>query len=479
MNYEKLKEIIATSDFQTIYKVLTSQKSDEGRKIDDLKKQWDVGQHAVIDITSRPNRIVSYEDPDAPVDKPQTLQRTEEVARIPVPFQKKIVNSAVSFLFGNPVVVSAQPVTDEESLVLQAVTRMLEDAKIDSKNRLIARQLFRSTEVAEIWYPVEGSQAHEDYGFKTKFNLRTSVFSPWDGSLLFPFFDDYGDMIAFSREYDVKDEEGKTVRQFETYTVDYKFLWKQVSGAMWEPEPAVKNIIGKIPVVYASQDQAEWADVQLAIERLETLLSNHADTNDYNGSPTVVVEGAVLSMGKKGEQGKLLEIETGGKVEYLSWDHAPESIKLEIENLFDIIRSFTQTPDISFDSVKGLGSISGIALKLLFMDAHLKVMDKREIFDPYLSRRINLIKAYLGHMNLSLAKTAKKLNIDVEIQPFMIEDEAERIKMLVNAAGAKPAISQKTLVGMTGLVTNVETEYEQLQKEYDKENSFSISEPTI
>lgn len=80
---------------------------------------------------------------------------------------------------------------------------------------------------------------------------------------------------------------------------------------------------------------------------------------------------------------------------------------MEIENLFKIILSYTQTPDISFESAKGMGAIFGTALKLMFMDAHLKVLDKREIFDAYLKRRLNIIKAFVGAMDKTLAPTAK------------------------------------------------------------------------
>lgn len=51
-------------------------------------------------------------------------------------------------------------------------------------------------------------------------------------------------------------------------------------------------------------------------------------------------------------------------------------MKLEIDTLLRMIYTITQTPDISFDTVKGIGAVSGVALKLLFMDAHLKVQDK-------------------------------------------------------------------------------------------------------
>lgn len=476
MDYTTLSKLLQEGDFSAIYKVLTSQKKETD--ISELKKQWGVKEHKVCDKTERKDRTVVYEDPDAPVDQPKTFQRLEPVARIPIPFQKAIVGKAVSFLFGNPVTVSAQTKTDKETEALQAITRILDDNKADSKNRQIARQLFRSTEVAEIWYPLEGD-SHETYGFKTKFRLRMAMFSPWDGSHLFPYFDEFGDMIAFSREYTVTNDEAKQERHFECYTADVIRRWKQIQGADWELYYNKVNIVGKIPVVYAYQEQAEWEDVQYAIERLETLLSNHADTNDYNGSPTVIAEGGILSLGKKGEQGKVLEIEKGGKVEYLSWDHAPESVKMEIDNLFRIIYSFTQTPDISFDSVKGISSISGIALKLLFMDAHLKVMDKREIFDPYLSRRVNLIKAFLSKFSVGDAAIYNNLQVDTLIKPYLITDEKERLDMLVTASGGKALISQRSAVGLTGLVADQDAEYEQLQKEFEAANTMVIGEPTV
>ena len=82
-------------------------------------------------------------------------------------------------------------------------------------------------------------------------------------------------------------------------------------------------------------------------------------------------------------------------MQYVSWQQAPEAVKLEIETLLKLIYTITQTPDISFDAVKGLGAISGVALKLLFMDAHLKVQDKCEIFDDYLQRRVNVLLEYV------------------------------------------------------------------------------------
>lgn len=477
MKFAELKAIIDGDQIDKAIQALTSQKKDID--VDKLKKQWNVDDHEVLDKGKRKDKEISYEEKTEINGEvtTETKKKPEPVARIPIPFQKNIVGKAVSFLFGNPVKITSPAKAEAEIRVLDSVNKILDDNKTDSQNRVVAKQLFRSTQVAEFWYPIKTTTSHEEYGFATKFKLRMSVFSPWSGVQLFPLFDDYGDMIAFSREYVVKDEESKDVTHFETYTAETYYLWKK-SGETWEVIEKSKNPIKIIPVVYAEQEQSEWADVQYAIERLETIISNHADTNDYNGSPIAVASGEIISLGQKGERGKVVEMETGGKLEYLSWDHAPESIKMEIDNLFKIILTYTQTPDISFESVKGIGAISGIALKLLFMDAHLKVLDKREIFDPYLKRRINIIKAFIAMMNTSAAGTAKKLKIEAEITPYLIQDDLERMNLLITANGGKAVISQKTSVAQSGMVDDPDAEFKQIEMETAKANTMSITEPT-
>lgn len=479
MEYKDLKTLIESTDSEGIakaIKVISSQRPEI--PIDELRKQWDVSKHPVMDEITRPKREVKYDEEDENGNV-RVVTKREEVNRVPVPMQKNIVGKAVTFLFGNPVIVKANTSNDQEELALSAIRQVLEDNKSDSQNRVVAKQLFKSTQVVEIWYPEEKEEEHEDYGFKTKFKLRMATFSPWDGSELHPYFNATGDLIAFGRKFVRKDDEGQNETLFEVYTQDVYVLWKKGNNTDWVRADRVANIIKKIPVVFAEQEAAEWADVQKAIERLEFLLSNHADTNDYNGSPTIVAKGKVESFGRKGQTGKIIQTENGADVHYMSWDHAPESIRMEIENLFKIILAYTQTPDISFESVKGLGAISGIALRFLFMDAHLKVMDKREIFDPYLKRRMNIIKSFIGQFNISLKNVASKLKIDSEITPYTIEDVLEDITAMVTANGGKPVISQKASMKKLGLVNDPETDYDQLQEETDKANSFSVLEPSL
>jgi SPP1 family phage portal protein len=257
-------------------------------------------------------------------------------------------------------------------------------------------------------------------------------------------------------------------------------LWRQGDNGFEAVEGYPKPIaIGKIPIVYAFQEEFETQDVDLLIDRLETLLSNFADTNDYHAAPKIFVKGELLGFSKKGETGAIIQGDEKSEAKYLEWANAPEAVKLEIETLLRMIYTITQTPDISFDSVKGLGAISGVALKLLFMDAHLKVQDKREIFDEFLQRRVNVIKAFIGKFNTSLETDCENLEIEPEITPYMLTSEIDEINYWMTANGNKPMISQKQSVMAASLSQNPEADFEQIQDESSRENFFSIAEPVV
>ena len=408
--------------------------------------------------------------------------RPEPVARVALAIQKLIVKRAVAFTFGNPVTLNAEPADGtKEADVLQAVKRVLFDTKSRTLNRKIARAIYSATEAAELWYPVE--KPTSNYGFNSEFKLRVAIFSPLKGDLLYPYFDETGDMLAFSRQYEIKDNQGVKHTYFETYTDREHRLWN-LEGNQWKMQEGYpkENAIGKIPVIYGQQPAVEWEDVQNLIDRLEKLLSNFADTNDYHAAPKIFTTGTILGWAKKGESGAVIEGEEGATAQYLSWAQAPESVKLEIETLLRMIYTITQTPDISFDSVKGLGSISGVALKLLFMDAHLKVQDKMEIFDDYLQRRLAIIQAFLAQMNAKnkdFVSACDSLSIEPEIVPYMIEDEAAKVSTLLAATGQKAIVSRKTAVQQLGWVNDTEAEIEQIEDDENAAAYNDITEPTI
>lgn len=456
MNYKALEQMIQTGDMSRCIGVLENYCLVQN--ISDAVKQYDPKQHAVTDPTKRRDKEVKGED-----------DRTTDivyVSRLPIPIQKKIVLSAVSFL-GTPAL-AATPQEGAEEKMMAAIEKTYEGNKLDYRFRALAKIVMSQKEAAELWFmkDVEG-EYWSSTGIKGKFKLGMKVLSRSSGDTLLPVFDEYGDMIAFGRKYKQKNDQQKEIEHFDLYTAEKIYFTKNENGA-WQFKTekgeyitdvvALPNIIKKIPVIYYHQPLTEWEDVQPLIERLETITSNHADTNDYFDSPVVKAKGSITGWTEKGVSGKVLEMDTEADVEYLTWDSLPESKKLEIDNLLKYIYSFTHTPDISFEQMKGLGVFSGIALKMLFMDAHLKAADKEEMFGECLQRRLNFMKAALAKIDTSLSR-ATSLGVKPVFKYYVPNDYVEEIDSLVKSLNAG-MISKETAVKMNPLVNDPASEME-------------------
>lgn len=483
-----IEEIFKKATANDVISELKSSRFIPQPDVEEAKKALNPKLHDVNDPIKRPDKRVKV-DADNDADSAQKVIttdgeavnfRTEKVARVAIALQKLIIKRAVSFCFGNPPKYNATPQNDNEQAVLYALNRILVDVKSKSMNRKIARAIFGFKECAEYWYTVPVNKPHSKYGFPAQHKLRCALFSPEYGDTLYPYFDETGDMVAFSRAFSRKDDNGNAVDYFETFTDKEHWLWMNgtngYDAAPGYPKPIA---IGKIPVIYGHQPYFETEDVDKLIDRLEHLLSNFADTNDYHASPKIFTTGQINGWSKKGESGAVIEGEEGATMQYVSWQNAPESVKLEIETLLKLIYTISQTPDISFDAVKGLGAISGVALKLLFMDAHLKVQDKGEIFDDYLQRRVNVILAYIGQINTTLEKDCDNIIIEPELVPYMLVNELEELNYWLTANGNKPVISQEESVEGAGISKNVEATMQKIKDQTANENSFMVGEPII
>lgn len=126
----------------------------------------------------------------------------------------------------------------------------------------------------------------------------------------------------------------------------------------------------------------------------------------------------------------------------------------------------TQTPDISFENMKGVGNLSGIALRLMFLDAKLKSLKHHEGFGEGIQRRINLIMAALRVINIASA--------DIKVVPefvfYMPQNDKEIIDMLVTSTGGRAIMSRRTAIQNNPFVMDVEKENEDI--EADDAGSF-------
>lgn len=456
MELEQLINLSAS--FEDLKKAIEAEKAKD-TDLQDLIDQYDPANHEIRDVTKRPDKTVDNQD---------GTTRVEKVARITVALQKLIVSRAAAFLCGNPIDLEATPEGEVEESLLEVLRKTWEDNKLDYESKRLAKLMMSECECAELWY-VE--PAEEGYWKGTpndsatvKYRLRMRVLAPSLGDSLYPVYNSAGDMIAFGRGYQVKNMEGKLVERFDVYMAE-KTLYMEKGQGGWAlvKEEAPEIGIGKIPVIYYSQPAPEWADVQSKIDRLEKLLSNHADSNDYFAFPMMAISGEVLGMSAKGERGKVLQLENGASAQMITWTQAPESLKMEYNNLRSLIFDMTDTPDISIEQMKSLGTYSGIALKMLFLGAHLKAADKEENFGKSVQRRINYLKAALAKINVRLEK-ATVLSIKPRFEYFLPKNDQEKVDILSTAVTAK-IVSKKTAVALNPLVSDPEAEVTQIEEE--------------
>lgn len=424
------------------------------RNISEALKQFEPKDHKVHDPSIRRDKMIK--------DEKGNITDVVKVSRLSLALQKKIVMIGAAFL-GTPKVES-NPVGQVQENLVQVMDGVWELNKLDYKFKSIAEHVMSEKHCAELWYtPIAEPDYWEGYPFQGSRKFGMKLLAPSLGDELYPVFDDFGDMIAFGRQYWLKElVNGKIedIPHFDVYTAQHFYYTKQISGQWLHfdgkgynslTRVPIPSIFGKIPIIYYHQPAVEWADVQCLIERLETKFSNHADTNDYNDSPILKGKGKIKGFAEKGETGKLIELENDAELEYLVWNQAPESMKMEISNLLYMIHSLTHTPDISFENIKGLGQLSGTALDLFFMDAHLKAAHKEPIFAEGLQRRLNYLKKVIIMLDPSL-KAARPMRFKPKFKFFRIEDNPSTITMLTNAVqggilSTDTAVRQNPLVG--------------------------------
>lgn len=444
----------------------------------DTSKEIDIKQHAIYDEHLRPRKKV----------KKDGQTRLVDPARLPFSLQDIIVTRRVAFMNLGKVKLYAEPNTTEEERAFSLLHRLRENNKLSYKESEVANILHRELQAAKLWYSTDTDDASHWGGYSSvKKDFKVRLLAPSKGDSLLPVFDSMGDLIYFARGYEVSKldvtlasgEAGMTsgndekVRHLDVYSRDrlYRFQENAEAGGgtkgNWILTETVELPYGKIPVIYYSRELPIWANVQPLIERLEVVISNLADTNDYHASPTLVFKNVEDAKAQdKGENGKAILMKgEHADAKYVTWEQTVESVELEIDTLTNAIYSLTQTPNISFEEMKSLGDLSGVAFDRVFIDAHLA--SRREIEGGYgelIQRDINLQKALLASMDTSLSGALQSLSVTFEAPHFKLEDLDADVD-LAGKAYSSGLISQETAVGMTGLVTDAQEELERIREE--------------
>ncbi len=470
----KITEILALNDVYQIHNLLTARKQGFKTPLAELMAQWNPSKHKIFDERFRPKKRIKVPSGKTDPMTGKIIYRDKwiDVVRIAIPAQQLLVDMIVSFLLMNEVTYKVTnhgqkiSILDEKQQQLfDAVNHCYHDNKMRYFDKRLVRTVCRECEAAELWY-----MKTDDNGSFTG-EMKVQLLSRTRGDKLYPHFTDTHDMDGFAREYYTYDELGTSYLHFDVYTDRYVYQYGYTEN-VWKIEGVKPHGFTKIPVVYYRQDEAEWEKVQWAIDRVETCISNWGDTNDYFGTPKYFVQGDLKGFAEKGEQGAVF---VGGKdthMNVLSWDSSPESVKGEIANLFNIIYTFTQTADISFENMKTLGSnTSGAAIRLMFTAPYMKADLKTEMYGEMFTRRCNIVTngicntgAYVKGIGQDVAD-----NIDFEpiFKPYLPKNDVELLQLITTSNNGAKTTSNRRAIELNPLNDDPSKVAEEIKQEQE------------
>lgn len=398
------------------------------------------------------------------------------VTRVPLDFQKLAVKRMSELICGIPVKRIFKPENDTQKKVARFIEEIYQRNRIDAVNNERCVLLFASCEVFTLWYATE--ERTEIYGETSSLKMRCRNFSPMNGDEIYPYFDEYGDLIALSVGYQRKVGK-KMVQFFDTYTKDRHIKWSTETGEWAEVENETISL-GKIPGIYIYRPEPIWENTSSIVTEMEWALSRNGNYLRENSKPLFVVfADEQISYGDEKSPDKefrsVMQYPKGSTAQYITWQQAVENLKFYIETLRNIYFTQLQLPDWSYEKMSQQ-ALSGESRKQLFVDAQLKVKDESGRLLEFFDREVNVVKAFakiaLGN---KYDKEIDRLKVEIEITPFSITDEKDTITNLMAANGNMPIVSQREAIDILGWSTDTDKTLGEIQAQQQAD----VFEPTI
>ena len=472
-----------------INEIIDRKKRQPSQIIDDLKQKS-------IDVTPWATLRKEYEPKEHPVYKDRNYRdkvrrgKVEKMTRITYSIQKQAVKRMKELMFTIPVSRKYTSTNEQEKQAAAIMEAIFKKNRINALNLKRAHKLFASCEMVTIWFAQQQDTTYA--GFASKLKLRCRVFSPMDGDILYPLFDEYDDLIALSVQYTRK-KGTEDYTYFDTYTDAYHFRWVSKNSNGWEEDMEPEPInIGKIAGIYIHRDLPIWEDQSDNGYELEWTQSRQGNYLRKNSRPTWVIysdsQRPTAAQKKNAKQEpaddnagrNVLHYGKEDKAGYATWEQATDALKLHTEELRRNIHTSLQLPDMSMEQMKAT-PMSGEARKMLFIDCQMKVTDDSGDWLEFFDREVNVIRAFCKQMFPSLAGAFDTLTVENKITPFQINDRSQQIKDMSEGTGGKQIISRRTAIRELNIVPEEELDEEEqrIEKEEAATADAFNNEPTL
>lgn len=406
-------------------------------------------------------------------DKPRAGQSPYITEKLSRSRQRYINEVELFFLLGQPIVWEAT--SEDTDDAFQAYKDFLDNTRFNTSMRQAKRLAGAETECAKIYH------IYQDEGMP---QVKVKVISRSNGYILRPLFDQWDNLIAFGYGYTLL-ENGKSVDHFDIETPDFIYRCKK-QNIGWEVMP-VANPSGKINVIYYQQNKA-WDGAQNRISREEFADSKAADSVNYYSDPKLLATADVLELAKGGETSNVGEViklsnKESSMVEYLVPPEYSTMKEAEKKDLSTSILFDTFTPDFSYENMKGMGTLSGEALKRALALGYMKRDNLKEVYDILVDREKNLILAIMMNVtHIGLREQLSRLKVQHKFSEPFAEDKEKNTDMIIKLYDAR-LISLQTAVNMLSFTDKPEEEIKRILDEkqqnqtgYEENRSNNVSD---
>lgn len=373
---------------------------DRDKEVDEAIKEYNPQTHEVM---HRPDKKRRKMDPYITEKLPRARQRY-------------INEVELFFLLGGPLKWSKEDGDDE---AYELFTQFIKDYYIDSKLRKLKRLAGSETEASLVFRLFKNE--------KDEIDVDVFVAARSTGYKNRPLFDQYGNLIAFAYGYTTRESTGDT-EHWDILTPGNTFVCTR--GRMGWNVDTFTNPTEKINVLYARQLKA-WDGVEPRLEREERLHSKIADTNNYFADPIATATADVVKLMNSNNQSERIGqlIQLAGKDSAFGYVNPPQNSESRRDELYSLNESIlfdTFTPDFSFEKMKGLGTLTGVAIKNAMVLGYVKREKNIEAWKEYVDRMRNIILAVLAQLHPDKAKDLLDLKVSFEFPEPFASDRREQ-----------------------------------------------------
>ena len=388
--------------------------------------------------------------------------------KLPRTRQRYINEVELFFLLGNPILWKKEDGDDE---AFKLFADFLKAQRFDATMRKAKRLAGAETQAAKLYHIYRDERTDE-------MQVRSLVLARQTGYRLRTMFDQYGNLRAIAYGYTLT-ERGRNVEHWDIQTPEFLFYCKKAPIG-WDVS-TFANPTGKINCIYYQQPKA-WDGAEARLKREEMLDSKVADTNNYFADPIASATADVIqSMADPNAIGKLIQL-TGqnSRFEYINPPQNSATRDAEKQDLNDSILFDTMTPNFSFDKIKGMGTLSGDAIKNAMILGFIKRDNRKEIYEEMVDREKNVIIAILKYLHPNMAEKLDALVISFTFaEPF--EQDKQKNWQAISQIYQAGICSLENAVTMLALTDAPEEEVAKIKeaaaaKEPEQENSKAPDE---